>query len=220
MGDPQRVPQTPPGVPQTPQGVPQIPPEPKRRVAMYGGSFNPPHVGHVLGVVYALSTAPIDEVLVVPVYRHPFAKDLAPYPDRLAMCQLALGWIPRVTISSVEEELGGESLTLRTIEHLTATRPGWSLRLLVGSDVLADLPKWHRWDRIAELAPPLVLGRAGVDAARADVTWVGGDEVKMLPEVSSTEIRVALEAGELEAVRALVPASVLDLIAAKRLYRG
>ena len=93
------------------------------RVAVFGGSFNPPHVGHVLGVVYALSTAPIDEVLVVPVYQHPFAKDLAPFADRLAMCRLAFGWLPRVTVSTVEEELGGESRTLRTVEHLRADHP-------------------------------------------------------------------------------------------------
>jgi nicotinate-nucleotide adenylyltransferase len=190
----------------------------KRRVALYGGSFNPPHVGHVLGAVYALSTAPIDEVLVVPVYRHPFAKNLAPYAERLTMCELALGWIPHVTISRVEEELGGESLTLRTVEHLIATKPDWSLRLLVGSDVLADLPKWHRWDRIAALAPPLVMGRAGVDAASVDVTWVGKPEDAMLPRVSSTEIRAALAAGKIDEVRALVPARVLDHIAEKGLY--
>ena len=193
------------------------------RVAVYGGSFNPPHLGHVLGVVYALSTAPIDEVLVVPVYRHPFAKHLAPYADRVAMCRLALGWIPRVTISTVEEELGGESLTLRTLEHLAATRPGWALRLLVGSDVLADVPKWHRWDRISALAPPLVLGRAGAPAAEAVVSWVGGldapPDPPMLPRVSSTEIRAALAEGRLDAVRGLVPAKVLEHIAAARLYR-
>ncbi|MFT3766120.1 MAG: nicotinate (nicotinamide) nucleotide adenylyltransferase [Minicystis sp.] len=191
-----------------------------RRVAIYGGSFNPPHVGHVLGVVYALSTAPIDEVLVVPVFRHPFAKNLAPYPDRLAMCRLALGWIPHVTISTVEEDLGGESLTLRTVEHLLAKHPSWSLRLLVGSDVLADLPKWHRWDRIAALAPPLVMGRAGVEAAEAAVTWVGKPEDAMLPRVSSSEIRTALAAGKRGAVQALVPASVLEYIEQKGLYRG
>ena len=187
-------------------------------MAVYGGSFNPPHVGHVLGVVYALETAPIDAVLVVPVYRHPFAKHLAPYAERLAMCQLALGWIPRVTISTVEEELGGESLTLRTLEHLAETRPDWTLRLLVGSDVLADLPKWHRWDRIAALAPPLVMGRAGVEAGSAEVTWVGSAEAPMLPQVSSTEIRAALGEGRVDAVRGLVPARVLEHIEAKQLY--
>jgi nicotinate-nucleotide adenylyltransferase len=196
------------------------------RVAFFGGSFNPPHVGHVFAVVYALSTAPIDEVLVVPVYQHPFAKHLAPFADRLEMLRLALGWLPRVTVSTVEEELGGESRTLRTIEHLAAAHPTWSLRLLVGSDVLGDLRKWHRWDRIAELAPPLVLGRAGADAQGAAVTWVGaGDDPyaappALLPRVSSTEIRDALAAGDVASVRALVPAGVLEHIMARGLYRA
>jgi len=193
-----------------------------RRVAVFGGSFNPPHVGHVLGVVYALSTAPIDEVLVVPVYQHPFAKHLASFADRLAMCRLALGWLPRVSVSTVEEELGGESRTLRTLEHLCASHPEVSLRLLVGADVLGDLPKWHRWDRIAELAPPLVLGRRGVTAPDAAVTWVGAasDEppAPILPRVSSTEIRAALEAGDVAAVRGLVPSAVIEHIVAGGLY--
>jgi nicotinate-nucleotide adenylyltransferase len=184
------------------------------RVAVFGGSFNPPHVGHVLAVVYALSTAPLDEVLVVPVYQHPFAKHLAPFADRLEMLRLALGWLPRVTVSTVEEELGGESRTLRTIEHLSATNPGWSLRLLVGADVLGDVPKWHRWDRIAELAPPIVLARAGIDAADPACA-----PPALLPRVSSTEIRDALAAGDVDAVRALVPAKVIDHIVRRGLYR-
>jgi nicotinate-nucleotide adenylyltransferase len=196
---------------------------PPRRVAVFGGSFNPPHVGHVLGVVYALSTAPIDEVLVVPVYQHPFAKHLAPFADRLAMCRLAFGWLPRVVVSTVEEELGGESRTLLTLEHLRAVHPSLALRLLVGADVLGDLPKWHRWDRIAELAPPLVLGRRGVQPNDTAVTWVGGaapDEppAPVLPRVSSTEIRAALAAGDVDAVRGLVPAPVIDHIVAHGLY--
>jgi nicotinate-nucleotide adenylyltransferase len=197
-----------------------------RRVAVFGGSFNPPHVGHVLGVVYALSTAPIDEVLVVPVYQHPFAKHLASFADRLEMCRLAVGWLPRVVVSTVEEELGGESRTLRTLEHLRAAHPSLSLRLLVGADVLGDLPKWHRWERIAELAPPLVLGRRGVQPSDVPVTWVGGvggavaeePPAPVLPRVSSTEIRAALAAGDVDALRGLVPASVIDHIVARGLY--
>jgi nicotinate-nucleotide adenylyltransferase len=197
---------------------------PRKRVAFFGGSFNPPHVGHVLGVVYALATAPVDEVLVVPVYRHPFAKHLASFEDRLAMLELALGWVPGVTISTVEQELGGESLTLRTLEHLIATHPTWSMRLLVGADVLGDLPKWHRWDRIAELAPPLVLGRNGSNANAPGITWVGegsGDRPPpLLPRVSSTEIRESIAAGDIDAIRALVPAGVIDRIEARGLYRS
>ena len=182
-----------------------------RRVALFGGSFNPPHVAHVLAVVYALATAPVDEVLVVPVYRHPFAKELASFDDRLAMCELALGWIPRTTVSRVEEELGGESRTLRTIEHLRGQHPDWQLRLLVGADVLPDLPKWHRFDRIAELAPPIVLGRAGVG--------VNGAPTPFLPDVSSTEVRDALASGDVAALADRVPAAVLDYVARHHLYR-
>jgi nicotinate-nucleotide adenylyltransferase len=196
-----------------------------RRVAIFGGSFNPVHVAHVLAVAYALSVAPIDEVLVVPVYRHPFSKELAPFEHRLAMCQLAVGWLPRVAVSTVERELGGESLTLRTLEHLAEAHPDWAMRLLVGADVLSDLPKWHRFDRISHLAPPLVLGRTGFaapgaseQALEARAKLCGMDV--LLPRVSSTEVRLALAAGDLEAVRWRVPRPVLDYIVAHGLYRG
>lgn len=180
------------------------------RVAFFGGSFNPPHISHVLAAVYALSIAPIDRVLVVPVFRHPFSKELASFDERLEMCRLALGWIPRVEISGVERELGGESLTLRTLEHLHAEHPTWAMRLLVGADVLADLPRWHRFDRIATIAPPIILGRAGVNADDAPAP--------VLPAVSSTEIREALAARDLAAVRPLVPAAVVDYILERGLY--
>jgi nicotinate-nucleotide adenylyltransferase len=196
--------------------------ETKRRVAIFGGSFNPPHVAQVLAVVYALATAPIDEVLVVPVFRHPFAKELASFEERLTMCELGLGWIPRVTVSQVERELGGESLTLRTVEHLAEAHPDWSLRLLIGADVLGDLPKWHRFDRIAELAVPLVLGRVGVvpPPPGEGPVPIPTAPLPVLPRVSSTEIRTAIAAGDLDAVRARVPSAVLDFIEQHRLYRG
>lgn len=183
----------------------------RRRVAVFGGSFNPPHVAHVLAAVYALATAPIDEVLVVPVYMHPFAKELASFEHRLAMCQLALGWLPHVAVSRVEQELGGQSRTLRTVEHLSEEHPDWSLRLLVGADVLPDLPKWHRFERIAELAPPIVLGRAGVD--------LDGAPTAFLPRISSTDVRDAFAAGDEDFLRARVPSAVLEYAARQGLYR-
>lgn len=184
------------------------------RVAVFGGSFNPPHVAHVFAAIYALAVEPIDLVLVVPVYQHPFAKELAPYDDRLAMCRLGLGYLPGVEISTVERELDGESRTLRTVEHLAATRPDWSLRLLVGADVLQDLPKWHRFDRIAEIAPPLVLGRQGFAAAASG--HAAGPA--LLPQISSTEVRAALGEGRIADVRADVPRAVLAYIEEHALY--
>lgn len=181
------------------------------RVAFFGGSFNPPHIAHVLAVVYALSVEPIDEVLVVPVFQHPFSKELVGFDERLEMCRLAVGWIPGARVSDVERELGGESRTLRTLEHLAEAHPDWRLRLLVGADVLADLPKWHRFDRIAEIAPPIVLGRAGIDASEAPEA--------VLPKISSTEIREAFAAGNIAAVRSRVPSAVIEFIERNGIYR-
>jgi nicotinate-nucleotide adenylyltransferase len=180
-------------------------------VAIFGGSFNPPHVGHVLACAYLLSTQPVDEVLVVPVFHHVFGKELATFDDRLAMCRLAMEWIPGVRVSDIERELGGESRTLYTIEALRAREPDRSYRLVIGADVLADLSKWHRFDRIAELAPPLVLGRAGHPAP--------GAPPAVLPEVSSTVIRALAAAGRLGEAAALVPRAVARHIAERRLYQ-
>ena len=180
-------------------------------VALFGGSFNPPHVGHVLAVTYLLSVEAIRGVLVVPVYRHVFGKDLAPFPQRMEMTRRALGWIDGVEVSDIEQRVGGESRTLHTIEALLSRAPDLRLRLVIGSDVLPDLPKWHRFEQIAALAPPIVLGRAGYPHPDAPTA--------VLPEVSSTEIREHLRAGRHSLVQQLVPRSVLDYVDEQGLYQ-
>jgi nicotinate-nucleotide adenylyltransferase len=180
-------------------------------LAVFGGSFNPPHVGHVLAVTLVLSTSDVDRILVVPTFRHPFAKALAPFDDRVKMCELAMGWLPRVEISRVEEELGGDSLTLRTLEHLRKTRPNDRFRLVIGADLLLEAAKWFRFDEVQKIAPPLVIGRAGIDAPGAPV---------LLPEISSTEVRDRIARGDTSGLEQLVPRSVLDYVSARRLYAG
>jgi nicotinate-nucleotide adenylyltransferase len=183
------------------------------RVGVFGGSFNPPHVSHVLAVTYAKLVAELDRVLVIPVYQHPFSKELAPFEIRLTMARAAFQDLHFVEVSDVERELGGESKTLRTLEHLAVTAPTRQLRLIVGSDVLGDLPKWHRFDRIRELAPPLFLERAG-HPSRPGALGV-------LPEVSSSEIRGLFRTGGVEAEQRLadlVPREVLRLVRSAGLY--
>ncbi len=179
-------------------------------VAVFGGSFNPPHVAHVLAVTLTLSTHEVDQVLVVPTFKHPFAKPLAPYDDRVTMCELAMGWLPKVKVSRVEEELGGDSRTLRTLEHLAATHPEWRLRLVIGADILAETSKWFGFEAIARIAPPIVLGRVGIGRNDAPEP--------LLPSVSSTEVRSKLAAGSSDELRSLVPRAVLDHIAQRGLY--
>ncbi|MBI5536114.1 MAG: nicotinate (nicotinamide) nucleotide adenylyltransferase [Deltaproteobacteria bacterium] len=180
-------------------------------VAVFGGSFNPPHVAHVLVAAYALSVCGIDRFLVVPTFIHPFAKPLAPFDDRHEMCRIAFGWIPGVEISRVEQELGGQSRTLRTLRHLAEQHPDWSLRLVIGADVIADAPRWFGFEEIRQLAPLIVLGRVGVNEPTAQAAGV-------FPDISSTQVRQAIQEGRLQDVRALMPWRVVDYIVSRGLY--
>jgi nicotinate-nucleotide adenylyltransferase len=153
--------------------------------------------------------------VVVPVFEHAFGKQLAPYEQRVEMARLAFGWLPRVELSTIESELGAPSRTLRTIEALEAEHPDWALRLLVGSDILAEIQKWHAFSEIARRAPLLVLPRAGAAP-------VAGRPA-VLPQVSSSEVRsmlAALVSGSPPpaALEALVPRAVLAYIREHGLY--
>ncbi|MBS2016838.1 MAG: nicotinate (nicotinamide) nucleotide adenylyltransferase [Deltaproteobacteria bacterium] len=179
-------------------------------VAVFGGSFNPPHLAHLLAVTVVLARFDLERVLVVPTYQHPFAKALASYDDRVEMCRLAMGWVPKVEISRVEEELGGESRTLRTLEHLASKNPGKQLRFVMGADLVVESSKWYGFDRIREIAPPIVLGRVGVD--------YDGAPKAVLPEVSSTEIRALVLAKKWSELEVVVPRSVVAYIREHALY--
>jgi nicotinate-nucleotide adenylyltransferase len=185
-------------------------------VGVFGGSFNPPHVAHVLAATYVLSVGAIDRLLVVPTFQHPFAKALAPFEDRIEMCEIAVGWLPRIEVSRVEAELGGESRTLRTLEHLKGAHPDWALRLVMGADLVVESRKWHGFEQIKTIAPPLVLGRVGVDVSSTSLSATSLPQV--LPALSSTEVRAKLAAKAWEELSPLVPRNVLVYIRAHGLY--
>ncbi len=178
----------------------------RKSVAIYGGSFDPPHISHVLATVYALKVGGFERVLVVPVFEHAFQKQLTPFRHRVQMCELSFAGIAGVEVSTVESQLPTPSLTLHTIEHLTQTNPDWDLRLLVGSDVLGDTAKWHAFDRISALAPPYVVGRPGYEHPSA--------QAALLPDVSSTGIREALAARDTAGSSALLSSSLPRVVLA------
>lgn len=189
-------------------------------VGLFGGSFNPPHVGHVLSIAYALSTGLVERVVAVPVYAHALGKALEPYAHRLDMARLAFEWLPGVDVSDIEQSLGTPSRTLETVRALSARHPEWQLRLVVGSDILGELHQWHAFREIERLAPPLVLPRPGApEPGQTDRS------ARVLPDVSSTEVRTLLAdwaGGQAPAAAAelerLVPRSVLSFIRERGLY--
>lgn len=157
-------------------------------VAVYGGSFDPPHVAHVLVVAWVLTATEADRVLVVPAYQHPLGKEArTAYEHRVHMCELAVADLARVEVSRIEEQLGGDSRTLRTLEALGEQMPEARFRFVMGADLLDEVSEWHRFDLIEALAPPLIVGRAG---------YPGPEGTVALPGVSSTDLRERLHSGQ------------------------
>jgi len=179
------------------------------RVALYGGSFNPPHVAHQLAALYVLETAAVDALWFVPAFEHAFGKPLAPFEDRLAMCELAAAALgPRAHVSDVERTIGGRSLTLRTVRRLAELHPEHAFSLVIGSDLQGDVAGWYGGDELARTIPFIVVSRPGGEGPSAGVT---------MPDVSSTAVRAALAAHK--PVDGLVPRAVLDYILRKGLYQ-
>jgi len=181
------------------------------RVALFGGSFNPPHVAHQLVALYVLETASVDELWFVPAYEHAFGKPLAAFDDRLAMCELAAAALgPRARVSDVERAIGGRSLTLRTVRRLVELHPEHTFSLVIGSDLSGEVAGWYGGDELARTIPFIVVGRP-------DGPAVGPAPAVTMPDVSSTAVRAALAAGK--SVDGLVPRAVLDYIYRKGLYK-
>ena len=183
-------------------------------VAVFGGSFDPPHAGHVLMAAYLGTIAPFEHVLIVPVYGHAFEKSLTAFEHRLRMCQLAFEKLAFVEVTPIEATLKRPNYTLHTLQAIKRAHPDWQLRLAMGSDVLAESHQWHSFNEVIALAPPYVFERHG---HTSDVT-----KTHLLPGVSSTDLRrllyAKLEAGSQQTLEELLPESVREYIEENRLY--
>ncbi|HMV67690.1 MAG TPA: nicotinate-nicotinamide nucleotide adenylyltransferase [Myxococcota bacterium] len=174
------------------------------RIGVYGGSFHPPHVGHGLVAAWLGWTRRVDEVWLVPVGGHAFGKELAPFADRVRWCEaLAAEVGPWVRVSAIEGQLPVPSYTVQTLDALAARHPEHGFQLVIGADILPDVPRWRDWGRIERAYPPIVVGRGGYPDVPGSPTF---------PAVSSTAIRAALARGE--PVDHLVPAAVRALLPA------
>jgi len=195
------------------------------RVGILGGTFNPPHLGHLVCAQEAYLQLGLDRVMLIPA-RIPPHKPVEDEPGpehRLELCRLAVEGDERFSVSDLETFRPGPSFTVDTLQELHATEPDNELFLIVGGDVAAGLPLWNEPERVLELARLAVAKRRGTPRSRVDQALAGlrgGQRAEFfrMPRIgiSSTLLRRRVRAGE--PIRYLVPDAVERYIGAQRLY--
>jgi nicotinate-nucleotide adenylyltransferase len=172
------------------------------RIALFGGSFDPPHWGHVLAACWAQVAGQCDQVWILPVARHPYGKPISPWAQRWALCQEA--FTPLGFARLRDDELANPAgYTFDLVERLEAAHPGTQWLLVGGTDTATDLPRWHRGPELAARVRVLAVPRGGAGAA--------------LPDIASSAIRAQLARGE--PIDGLVPPQVASRIARELCYR-
>lgn len=187
------------------------------RLGVFGGTFDPIHLGHLRAAENAREALALDAVAFVPAARSPFKGDpVSSAWDRYAMVALAtagqLGFAP----SERELERAGPSYTVDTLRALASERPGDELFLIVGSDTVRELPSWRESAEIFARCTVVSVSRPGEPRPATlpeGVTWVDGPGLA----VSATEVRRRVKEGR--SVRFLVPDAVADYVAKRELYR-
>jgi nicotinate-nucleotide adenylyltransferase len=199
------------------------------RIGIFGGTFDPPHAGHVRVAADVADRLSLDRLIWVPARVSPFkrAADVTASEVRLEMVGAVVDLDPRFEVDGRELRRSGPSYTVDTLEEFRAEFPDAELYLVVGADQFADFPRWREPERIARIARIAVMDRGGrsaralfpeVDAAvpglAASVVFVPVTSV----DVSSTDVRAAVARGE-DPVGNL-PRGVAEVIRARGLYRG
>lgn len=199
-----------------------------RRVGVFGGSFSPPHIGHVAAARQFLTACTLDRLLIVPTALPPHkeTRNLPCGEHRLALCRLAFGELPKTEICDIEIRRGGKSYTYLTLRELSC--PDTELFFLCGADMLFSLDRWMQPSELFSLAHFVAvlrsddpLEKARMLAQRDALTLRFGAKISLLfgdpITLSSTEIRAALAEGR-DASFALSP-SVTEYIERWKLYR-
>ena len=188
------------------------------RLGVYGGSFDPPHLGHLLPVIDAAEQLELDGVRFVPAATQPLkvGRASASPADRLAMTERLVQGIPGFTVDPAEIDRPGLSYTVDTLAGLAEANRGAELFLLLGADAYASFEQWREPERIRTLATIVVMVRGDSSlppSAEAEVKVLQSRRV----DISSTELRARVRDGR--TIRGFVPDAVADYIAEHRLYR-
>lgn len=192
---------------------------PPERIGVFGGTFDPIHAGHVEAAEAVHRALDLDRTLLV-VANEPWQKEgtrsVTPAEDRMAMVEAAVADRPGLEPSRLEIDRGGPSYTIDTVEELHRLSPGSELFLVVGADVVPDLPTWRNQAALQESVVLVVVDRPGATGEQPPPGWQAVSVPVPPFDVSSTELRALLEAGR--PVDGLVPESVIRCIRGRNLY--
>lgn len=187
--------------------------------ALFFGSFNPIHIGHLALAQFALNFGGVDTVTLVVSPQNPFKEggELAPAQERLQMARLSTRQDDRISVSDMEMRLPHPSYTINTLEALEAQRPELEYAILMGEDNLAGLPRWHRAEELIAGRTFIVYPRPGYEADAGIVEAMGGTVRRLSApqmDISSSMLRKWVKQGK--SIRHFVPPEVEE--AAMRLY--
>lgn len=188
------------------------------RIGLFGGSFDPIHIGHVLVGQAAIEELKLDRLFYIPAACSPFKQELPPAPSesRLAMIRLALAGHCNCEVDDVEIQRGGTSFTIDTVHYFAQRFPGSKCFYLIGADNVMSLPKWRSAPELAELVEFIVIPRPGDVPAPLPAPF-RGQYLKGFPfGVSSSELRGRIKAGQ--SVENLVLPAVAEFIRNNQLY--
>lgn len=199
---------------------------PQEKILLFGGSFDPPHIGHMNLLQHGIAATAPGAVLVVPAGTPPHkAETRAPAALRLAMCECFRPLFPHLEISDMELVRGGKSYTIDTVQQVKSQHPGAVVYLLVGGDMLVDFPKWHRWRQLLSQVVLVAAGREKhterrLAEAAEYLRAQGGNVIMAEGEVvpaASSEIREAIAAGQRDAYF-LIPPPADEIVRQNGLY--
>ncbi len=200
-------------------GSPVVPAETSAlRIGVFGGTFDPPHVGHLVTAINVAHSLDLHSVIMM-VNNVPWQKvgsrPITPALDRLAMVQAAVANVPRLTAGDVEIRVGGHSYTADTLGYLADDYPGAEFYVVLGDDAAAGIHTWERADEVIAQARLVVVDRPGQPAELdPDIDWIRIEVPRL--EVSSTDLRDRWVDGR--PLDYLVTEDVLAVIAARGLY--
>lgn len=188
------------------------------RIGLFGGSFDPVHLGHLLVAQAAREELKLDRIFFVPAAQSPFKPETKPTSaaERLKMLRLALAGNSRAEVDDQEIKRGGISYTIDTVRDYARRFPQTKFFYLIGADNVALLPKWRKANELAQLAEFLIIPRPGERQVQIPAPFRGEFLVGFPLGVSSSQIRARVKAGL--SVEHLVPATVAEAIRNNHLY--